>query len=55
MRTAIRWNDRLPGALGALAVQGAFFALLAFSFTVVTRAPEKEHEVIFLLQRPKDG
>lgn len=47
------WKDKLPSMLVALAVQAGFFALLAFSFTVVTRAPPQEQEVIFLLPKPK--
>jgi hypothetical protein len=45
------WKDRLPSALAALAVQAAFLALLTISYTVVTRAPDRATEVIYLLPR----
>jgi hypothetical protein len=43
------WKDRLPSALGALAVQAAFVLLLTVSYTVVRRVPEPQPEVIYLL------
>jgi hypothetical protein len=42
------WKDRLPSALGAVAVQAAFVLLLTVSYTVVRRAPEPLPEVIYL-------
>jgi hypothetical protein len=49
------WKDRLPGALFALALQAALFALLAASFTPQHRSDRPAESVLLLprlLQRP---
>jgi hypothetical protein len=46
-----RWNERLPSACAALALQAALFALLAWSFQPLRREPEASAERIFYLPR----
>ena len=48
---APRWNERLPGALVALAVQAALFVLLLHSFQPAARKRETGRETIFLMPR----
>ena len=45
------WNERLSGALAALALQAGLFALLLQSFPPLRRAPEELTERIFYLPR----